>query len=32
MSALMRYPLIEVLLYVHYNEVSANRDLVACPL
>ena len=32
MSAIMRCPLIEVLLYVRYEEVSANRDLVICPL
>ena len=28
MSAIRRCPLIEVLLYVRYMEVSANRDLV----
>ena len=32
MSAIRRCPLIEVLLYVRYKEVSANRDLVTCPL
>ena len=32
MSALMRCPLIEVLLYVSYKEESANRGLVICPL
>ena len=32
MSAIRRCPLIEVLLYVRYMEVSANRDLVTCPL
>ena len=32
MSAMMRCPLIEVLLCVRYKEVSANRGLVMCPL
>ena len=32
MSAIRRCPLIEVLLYVRYKEVSVNRDLVTCPL
>ena len=32
MSAIWRCPLIEVLLYVRYKEVSANRGLVICPL
>ena len=32
MSAIMRCPLIEVLLYVRYKEVSVNRGLVICPL
>ena len=32
MSAIRRYPLIEILLLVRYNEVSANRGLVMCPL
>ena len=31
MSTITRYPLIEILLLVRY-EVSANRDLVICPL
>ena len=31
MSAVTRYPLIEILLRVRY-EVSANRGLVICPL
>ena len=31
MSTITRYPLIEILLRVRY-EVSANRDLVICPL
>ena len=32
MSAIWRCPLIEVLQCVRYKEVSANRDLVKCPL
>ena len=32
MSAIRRRPLIEILLCVCYKEVSANRDLVICPL
>ena len=32
MSAILRCPLIEVLLYVRYKEMSANRGLVMCPL
>ena len=32
MSAIRRCPLVEVLLYVRYMEVSANRGLVICPL
>ena len=32
MSAIRRCPLIEVLLYVRYLEVSANRGLAMCPL
>ena len=32
MSAIRRCPLIEVLLCVRYQEESANRDLVSCPL
>ena len=32
MSAIRRRPLIEVVLYVRYKEVSVNRDLVMCLL
>ena len=32
MSAMRRCPLIEILLYVRYEEVSANRGLVIYPL
>ena len=32
MSAIRRCPLIEVLLYVRYMEVSVNRGFVMCPL
>ena len=32
MSAIRRCPLIEVLSYARYKEVSANRGLVICPL
>ena len=32
MSAIMKCPLIVVLLYVRSNEVSADRSLVICPL